>query len=72
MDTVSVEDVTTRLKSLRNMFRKALKVPSGSAGDTLTAAQKEVLKLCSFLRTHLRSKPTYSTLPNVGESKKVT
>ena len=53
------------------MFRKSLKLPSGAAGDTRTPMQKEVVKMCSFLKTHLRSQATYSTLPAVAPAKQV-
>ena len=68
---IAVVDVRTRLRSLRTMFRKAINMPTGSAGDTLTPTQKALVKMCSFLKSHLRSKPTFSTLPPLGAAAQV-
>ena len=64
-----VEDVKKRVTSLRTMFRRALQLPTGTAGDTLTPMQKELVKMCAFLRNHLRSLPTKSNLASLPKKK---
>ena len=62
--------VKTRLKSYRDMFRRALKqMPSGSSFDldALTSPRREIIKRCWFLKDHLQSRETVSTLPETQD-----
>ena len=58
-----VKRVETRMNSFRTVYRKAIYRPSGSGAETLTTSEKRVLKLCDFLKPHLRSKASKSNLP---------
>ena len=46
------------MKNMRDQFVKASKMPSGSGA--LSGRQREVLRLCSFLRVHIRGRETTS------------
>ncbi|XP_029969510.1 WW domain-binding protein 11-like isoform X4 [Salarias fasciatus] len=60
----AVEEVKTRVTTLRTQYSKLLKCkPSGSANKTLTSRQTWLLKSLTFLKKHVSQRPTESSLP---------
>jgi hypothetical protein len=55
-------DVVTHMRSLRTRMSKILHQPSGSGRDNLTKRDREIAKLCSFLKEHIGSRDTISNL----------
>lgn len=51
------------MKSLRTIYSKIAHIPSGSAADRLTTRQKQVRRLCYFLKSHLKTRVGLSNLP---------
>jgi hypothetical protein len=62
----AVDEVKTRMDSLRTIFSKIKTIPSGSAANALRPRQKRVRQLCGFLRFHLQYRGTQSNLDKVS------
>jgi hypothetical protein len=58
------EDVKTRMKSLRTVYKKLLQAkPTGSRAEPLTTGQRNILEMCAFLKPYLQTRPAHSNLP---------
>jgi hypothetical protein len=69
----SDDDIIIRMRSLRTVYRKTLLAkPSGSAGDTLTTAEKQIMELCAFLQPYLQNRETSSNLPKTQKTKQAS
>lgn len=67
------DEVLTRMRSLRTMYRKTLmQKPSGSGAETTTLAQKQIIELCEFLKPYLQNRDSKSNLPKITSTKSTT
>jgi hypothetical protein len=69
---IAGDDVLTRMKSLRTVYRKSLqKKGSGSAAEKMTTSERLVLEICAFLKPHLQNRESTSNLPKLYSKEKV-